>query len=224
VIAVFLQARLGSTRLPRKALLPLAGDTVVGHAMSNLRKIHASEFWLLTDQDSYAELQPIAEKHCFQCLSGPTNDVLKRYAVAAEKLGPDLIVRATGDNPLVSPELANLLLEDSRACASAYSGYLGPPIGVGVELVSTQALLQAHMSATSHYEREHVTPYLYTHRDLFQVYLPHAPAQYCLPEARVTLDTLEDYRHLEQLFAQLPRNEENKTLQLLEYLRTGPAA
>ncbi len=224
MIAVFLQARLGSTRLPRKAVLPLGGDTVVGHAMNNLRKIHADQFWLLTDKDSYTELQPIAEAHSFECLSGSKNDVLRRFAVAAEKLAPEFIVRATGDNPLVSYELANLLLEDPRAREAAYSGYIGPPVGVGVELISTSALLQAHVRARSHHDREHVSPYLYTHRDLFDIYLPQAPNQYCLPEARVTLDTVNDYRHLEHIFAWLGDNQEISTLQLLEYLRTGPAA
>ncbi len=224
MIAVFLQARLGSTRLPRKALLPLGGDTVIGHAMNNLRKIHADEFWLLTDRDSYTELQPVAEAHSFECLSGSKNDVLHRFAVAAEKLAPDFIFRATGDNPLVSAELANLLLEDPRAQESAYSGYRGPPIGVGIELINTHALLQAHMRAKSYYDREHVTPYLYNHRDLFEVYLAHAPEPYCLPEARVTLDTVSDYRHLEHIYAQLSSDEGISTLQLVDYLRNGPGA
>ncbi|TVR90112.1 MAG: acylneuraminate cytidylyltransferase [Spirochaetaceae bacterium] len=224
MIAVFLQARLGSTRLPRKALLPLGGDTVIGHAMNNLRKIHADEFWLLTDKDSYTELQPVAAAHSFECLAGSKNDVLRRFVVAAEKLAPDLIFRATGDNPLVSAELANMLLEDPRVHESAYSGYLGPPVGVGIELINTHALLQAHIRAKSHYDREHVTPYLYNHPDLFEVHLPQAPEQYSLPEARVTLDTVSDYRHLEHIYAQLSSDQGMTTLQLINYLRNGPGA
>lgn len=223
MIAVFLQARLGSTRLPRKALFPLKGDTVVGHAMNNLRKIQADEYWLLTDKDSYAELHPIAAEHSFRCLAGSRNDVLERFAVAAKQIAPELIVRATGDNPLVSYELANLLLADPRARESAYSGYIGPPIGVGVEVISVPALLEAHQSATSSYDREHVAPYLYSNPEHFAVYLPKAPDEYCFPEARVTLDTLSDYRRLEQIYAQIDCNQGTVTLELLHHLRTGPA-
>lgn len=220
MVAVFLQARLGSTRLPRKALLPLAGDTVLGHAMSALRCIHAEQFWLLTDKDSYNELQPVAERHGFDCLAGPKEDVLRRFALAAEKLAPEWVFRATGDNPLVSAELANMLLEDPGCIGSACSGYRGPPIGMGVELIETKALLRAHLKAASQHEREHVTPYIYNNPDSFSVYLGTPPAQYCLPEARVTLDTVSDYRYLEQIFSVLQLEQGDNTGRLLEYLRS----
>jgi spore coat polysaccharide biosynthesis protein SpsF len=125
--------------------------------------------------------------------------VLARYCLAIRRFRPELVLRATGDNPLVSHELASLLIERAAARPSDYSAFLGMPIGLGVELVASEALLRAEVEAREPPEREHVCPYLYGHPELFRVDRSEAPAEYLLPSASVTVDTARDYEGLLRL-------------------------
>jgi spore coat polysaccharide biosynthesis protein SpsF len=224
VIAVVLQARMGSTRLPGKSLLPLGGSSLVEQAMARLSLVGAASLRVLaTDEASAPALAPAAERRGFELLVGPAEDVLARYCLAIRRYGPELVVRATGDNPLVSFELAALLIERRRARASDYAGYVGMRLGMGVELVSSEALLRAEAEAREPSEREHVCPYLYRHPELFRVDRPEAPAAYLAPGARLTVDTAADYESMLRLYGALYDGRPIPSAAALEYLRGGDA-
>jgi len=208
---VFLQVRLDSSRLPRKALLPLMGKAVISHAMEALKEIDADVFALLTDEDSEKELRPYAERSGFQVFTGPKEDVLERYALAAEKYQVDTIIRSTGDNPLVSGQCAGLLLKLHHDKEADYSGFRDLPLGTGVECVKTGALLKARIEARAAYDHEHVCPYLYNHPESFIIYRPVAPRECRAPQLRVTLDTMEDFNKLEMIYRELYRDQPIRT-------------
>ena len=218
-MGVFLQARLGSTRLPRKALLPLAGTTVLQLTMRALARVEADVHALLTEPASRSAFAGLAREEGFQLFVGSEQDVLDRFCRAAARFGVRRVVRATGDNPLVSPAQVRSLLELHEARGWQLSHYLGPPLGTGVEVVEAQALAEAGEEARDPYEREHVTPYLYRHPERFRVGEPPCPARWHLPEARVTLDTAEDYERLRALFGELYRGEPLETEELVAWLR-----
>jgi spore coat polysaccharide biosynthesis protein SpsF len=217
--AIVLQARMGSTRLPGKALLPLGGSTLVEQAMARLALVRADLRVLATDEASARALSPAAERRGFELLVGPAEDVLARYCLAIRRFKPDLVVRATGDNPLVSHELASLLLERRAARPSDYAGYLGMPVGMGVELVASEALIRAEAEASEAPEREHVCPYLYSHPELFRVDRPEAPAEYLLPGASVTVDSAADYEAVLRLYGALYDGRPIADSAALAYLR-----
>ncbi len=216
---VFLQVRLDSNRLPRKALLPLGDKTVIEHAMASLKKLDVPFHVLLTDKDSASELQPYADKWEYRIYAGPKDDVLARFAGAAIRYGVQRIIRATGDNPLVSWHLAHDLLRRHQAEGPHFSGYLGPPLGTGVEIVETSALLEANDQATEPYEREHVNPFLYRRPGTYRIAYPTAPEECCFPGARVTLDTQEDYIYLRRLYNNLYNGEPIPTQVLVRWLK-----
>lgn len=198
--AVMLQVRIDSSRLPGKALLCLGDLTVVEHAMRALLGVTSSLHLLLTDEESAPVLAPLAGKWGFTLFTGPKDDVLKRYALAVEAFQPDRLVRATGDNPLVSATLANQLLELQRKEGWDYCGFAGPPLGTGVEVIRSASLIEADGEARDPYEREHVAPFLYHRPERYRIARPEAPAEYSLPDLRLTLDTEEDYRFLQGLY------------------------
>jgi len=219
-LGIFLQARLGSTRLPMKVLMPLSGLPEIEHAMRALRRIPAEVHALLTDDDSFEALHPLARECGFLTFCGPDKDVLGRFALAARHYGVNRIMRATGDNPLVSRELAEELLVIHRREQADFSGFVGLPIGTGVEIVETHSLLTASEESRDPYEREHVNPFLYRRPERFKVLHPAVAARYSLPEASVTLDTEEDYRFLTCLFGELYSGEPIETGRLVEWLGT----
>lgn len=216
---VFLQVRLDSSRLPNKALLELGGRSVIEHAMLSLRRVPASVRAIVTDSASRDLLEPRAARCGFQIFVGPQENVLERYVLAARRFGVTTVVRATGDNPLVSWELARQALAEFRRRDADYCGYDGPPLGTGVEIVRVASLERAVRETRSTYDREHVTPYIYRHPQLFGAFRIPAPPAYCLPHARVTLDTAEDYRRLCTIFDELYVDAPVSVLRLVRWLR-----
>jgi len=217
-LGIFLQARMDSSRLPRKALLPLAGRTVIEHVMTSLRRVSAEVHLLVTDEASYPELEPYAKGCGFLAFAGPKEDVLARFALAVGRHPVDRIVRATGDNPLVSIALIELLLPLHGEAHADYSAFAGPPIGTGVEIIETRALFEAAKRSVDPYEREHVCPYLYRRGEVYRIHRPTAPEYFCLSDASVTLDTEADYRFLDRLYEELYRGDPIDTRRLVEWL------
>ncbi len=193
VTGVVVQMRLDSSRLPAKALLPLAGTTLAGAVLRRLRGIRADAYVLATDAAGADALGAVAGTFGFSVFAGPKNDVLARYVQAAAAFGLDRVVRATGDNPFVSVPLAELALDEFDAKGADYVGLVDMPVGMGVEVVRVSALASAARSATSDFDREHVCPYLYGHPDEFRICRPACPDSYRNPRARVTIDTRSDY-------------------------------
>lgn len=221
-VGVFLQARLGSTRLPGKVLLPLAGKAVVEHAMTALRRCEADVNVLLTDYESADSLVQYARRCGFELFAGSSEDVLGRFASAARVYPVARVVRATADNPLVSSEFVDSLLrlhEDRRA---DFSGYLGMPVGLGVEIVNRDALLIEDREARDPFEREHVNPFLYRRPERFKIFQPEVEEPYRLADRSVTLDTEADYRYLEQLFGELYHGVPIEIDRVIGWLRDHP--
>lgn len=218
---VFLQVRLDSSRLPRKAVLPLGGLAVIEHAMLALKTVNAGIFSLLTDESSRDELMPLSLKCGYDLFCGDKNDVLKRYADAAVHFGVDTIIRATGDNPLVSGRMAQRILAIHKELDADFSCFTGLPLGTGVEVVKTGALLFAAEKSEDPYEREHVNPFLYRREEKFLINKVPAPVEYSLPDARVTLDTEDDYRYLQEIFDELYRGKPLEIELLIPYLRSN---
>lgn len=216
---VFLQVRIDSTRLHGKALLPLEDYSVIEHAMRNLKVVNADVFALLTESSSALQLTHFAEKWGYEVFVGDKDNVLKRYADAIQHFSVRTVVRATGDNPLVSGKLANQILEYHHVKNADYSGFAGIPLGTGVEIVNGEALLTAHRLSEDIYEKEHVTPYLYFRDDKFIINRVPAPAEYYCPNGRVTMDTEEDYALIKRIYRQLYQGQPIEIQALVSWLR-----
>lgn len=200
---IFVQVRLGSTRLRRKAILPLAGGNVIEHVMRALAGVPAEVHALLTDAHSAGVLRPFAETEGYAVFPGPAEDVLARYCGACREYDVSRVVRVTGDNPLTSAALAEDILSLHALRRPDLSHFLGIPWGMGVEVVEADALFQAERDASLPEEREHITTFLYRNRARFTILEPQAPAHAFLPEARLTVDTQEDYERVKSIFTSL---------------------
>lgn len=222
MIAVFLQVRLDSSRLPRKALASLGGKTVTQRCLEALSGVHADQRVLVTEPESAPELEPLVRDCGWDVFVGSKDDVLDRFVQAARATGATTVVRATGDNPLVSARLANLLLVHHWSVGADYSGYVGAPVGTGVEVLETRALEKAWASTTEPYDREHVSPYLYHHPEQFHINKPKVFPGLWAPEARVTLDTPDDLVYLRSLWDAVFRGSRPEVEDLIPWLNRHP--
>ncbi|MDR0644190.1 MAG: spore coat protein [Treponema sp.] len=225
--AVVLQARIDSTRLPRKALLTLGGQPIVFRVMEALKRVPIDKYVLACPEDCVSIFAPFAEKVGFEVLGGSKDDVLARYCTAVNKFALDRLIRATGDNPFVFADAAIALERSAARLGADYAGYAGLPYGAGVEVISASALLRAERYADLPEEREHVCPYLYHHPELFLLHRPLAPLKWQGSVFRVTIDTNEDYERAKTLFALLDsagdvrHNGESIIAALRRYSRVG---
>jgi spore coat polysaccharide biosynthesis protein SpsF len=207
VTAVVLQARLDSTRLPGKSLLPLGGKPLILVVMEALRAVPADRYVLACAEDCAAPFGPLAEAAGFTLFPGPRDDVLARYCGAIRRFGMDRVIRATGDNPFVFAAAAEAINGEALSLGADYAGYRGLPLGAGVESAAAEALLRAEAEARAPEEREHVCPYLYGHPELFSLHQPLAPQKWRGRHIRLTVDTAEDYDRAQALAAALSRQE-----------------
>ncbi|TVR70426.1 MAG: acylneuraminate cytidylyltransferase [Spirochaetaceae bacterium] len=216
---VFLQVRIASSRLAAKALLPLGDKPVIVHAMEALRSVPADQFWLVTDRESVSRLEKPARSCGFRVFAGDEHDVLKRFCEAADHTGVDIIVRATGDNPLVSGAVAGEALDLQSESGADYAGITGTPLGTGVEILRSAALRNLQARTTDPYEREHVSPGLYRDPARYRIVTRPVAEDLACPDFRVTLDTPEDYARLQRLYRDLYRGSPPDLRELVAYAR-----
>jgi spore coat polysaccharide biosynthesis protein SpsF len=192
---LILQARLDSSRLPNKALLPLGGEPLVFRVMEALKRVRAEAHVLASPADFEAAFAPLAERAGFALIIGPKEDVLARYCISLRRFQAERVIRATGDNPFVFTDAADAINAEAAALNADYAAYAGLPYGAGVESVAAEALFRAEREAALPREREHVCPYLYEHPELFTLHRPLAPQKWRNPALRLTVDTREDYEN-----------------------------
>ena len=206
MIAVILQARIDSSRLPEKSLLPLGGKPLILRVMEALNRVPAELRVLACTEDSVTAFKPLAEKAGFVLIAGSKDDVLERYCHALRTCAIQHFIRATGDNPFVFADAAAAITNEALALGADYAGYnSGLPLGAGVESVSAKALFRAESEAVVSYDREHVCPYLYSNPQLFLLHRPLAPLHWQGPDIRLTVDDQEDYQRAQTLYAALDK-------------------
>ena len=218
-IGIFLQVRLNSSRLSRKALLPLIDGNVIQHAMRALRTVPADVYAILTDEQSSQELKKYAKQEDFEVFIGPQENVLSRYCLAAEYFNVLRIVRATGDNPLVSPMLTKLILLLHHKKQAELSHFIGMPLGTGVEIIETKSLKKTLSIVKDPFEKEHLTTHFYRNRDKFKIIEDACPIKCYLPEARVSLDTKEDYELIKLIFSDLYKQKPIETDRIVTWFK-----
>jgi spore coat polysaccharide biosynthesis protein SpsF (cytidylyltransferase family) len=166
-VVCIIQARLGSTRLPGKALLDLHGRPMIRHVVDRALEIdgvHQVVVAVPNRQDAKAiadTLVPL-EVPVVWYPRIAENDVLARYALAATEFKADAVVRITGDCPLLNPALSSVVVQEFKAGLRGYVSNVvdGYEDGTDTEVFCADALRDAHEAATDPSDREHVTPML----------------------------------------------------------------
>lgn len=207
-VVCVVQARMTSTRLPGKVLLPLGDRPVLAHVIGRCRRARRVDEVVVAAPDlpSSAPIQETCKTLGARYLSGPEHDVLERYRVAAEVTRADVVVRVTSDCPLIEPVFIDACLSELLASASTAAPYdyfcnVEPrklPRGLDVETFTVEALRRAATEATSASDREHVTAYL---RTSGRFRTGGLLLNQDFAHLRWTLDTPEDLAMFERLFA-----------------------
>lgn len=201
-IMIILASRIGSTRLPKKALKPMANcDSMLELIIKRLRSSKkANNVIVATEEKSFKAFENIFEKLKCAYFIGSENDVLDRYVKASEKFKADIIVRATGDNPLVSVKALDMIVDYHIKNNADLSYFDSLPYGSGVEVINYEALKYANDNSKDSFEHEHITQFHYRNANKFKIKNPKVSEEFAMPELRTTVDTIEDYNNIRALF------------------------
>lgn len=225
-ILAILQARFSSTRLPGKVLKPILGRPML--ALQIERILQAKKIDRLIVATSTHQSDDEIEKLCkdlkIYCFRGSLDDVLDRFYHAALQWQPEHIVRLTGDCPVIDPDIVDELISfylKGNYDYTANSIEPSFPDGLDAEIFSFSALKKAWEEANLPSQREHVTPFIYNHPELFKI--GHYKNRIDLSYHRWTVDEPEDFELINKIYEALyPDNPSFRMADILKFLESHP--
>jgi spore coat polysaccharide biosynthesis protein SpsF (cytidylyltransferase family) len=228
VLAV-VQARLGSTRLPGKALLDLAGRPMLAHVLDRAAAVPGVDQVVLATTASPEDdvLAAVAHEAGAACVRGSIEDVLDRFRDVLGAHPADVVVRLTGDCPLLDPAVSGLVVAEylRRAREVDYVSNVHPstyPDGLDTEVIGAAALEEAWREARRASDREHVTPFLWRQPERFRLAnVAHAED---LSSLRWTVDDARDLDFARAVYRVLSPDGGRifGMMELLDVLRAHP--
>ncbi len=224
-VVAIVQARMGSTRLPNKVMKPIGGVPMIELLLARLAKSkHIDQIVLATSTDERnTPLVEHVQKLGYTCVRGSESDVLDRYLVAARQAQADVVVRITGDCPLIDPALVDLVIEQFKAQGVDYLSNTAPasyPDGLDTEVFTLQALERAGRESQDPFDHEHVTPYLRKPGLYKTSAMQHSED---LSGLRWTVDERADFDVVSQVVAHFAPNIHFSWTEVLGLQRSQPA-
>ena len=209
--AIVIQARTGSTRLPGKVLLPLAGQPLLVRMVERVRAAHTPARLIVATTTEKADdpIEGLCRDHGVDVYRGHATDLLDRHYRAALALQADVVAKIPSDCPLIDPAVIDRVLGRmlERPDRFDYVSNLHPPTypdGNDVEAMTLQSLKTAWHEAVRPFEREHTTPFLWERPDRFRIdNVVWETGRDCSMTHRWTLDYPEDYEFLRRVYEEL---------------------
>lgn len=213
-LTAIIQARMASSRLPGKAVLPLDGVPIIKH---NIRRAYSAD---IVDEVVIATtfhkrddlIAEYAANEDAKVYRGSEDDVLGRLYEASQEFAGDIFIRLTGDNPLVDPKLIDavgrsILLNQIDYASNKIRRTF--PLGVDAEALTVESLATIHKETRDPYHREHATKYYRQNQSDFDIQnitvtdVYNEPITGLNPEIRLTLDEVEDYCLFRKIYSKV---------------------
>ena len=224
-VVAILQARMGSTRLPGKVLLDLAGRTMLARVVRRVRRAPGIDEAVVATSVASGD-DPIVEE-CRRldvaCFRGSEPDVLDRYYRAASALQADVAVRITADCPLIDPGESGRVIRAFLQRKPDYASNIlcrTYPRGLDTEVMTAATLGRAWREATEPYQRTHVTPYVYQHPERFR--LLSVTGEEDLSVHRWTVDSPDDLKLVRAVYLRMDGEDTFCWRDVLRLLREEP--
>lgn len=220
-ILAIIQARMGSERLPGKVVKPIIGKPLIIHTLDRLKRSkYVDEVILATsnlEKDNI--LEGTVKNYGYEVFRGSEDDVLQRYKAAADKYNGDVIIRITGDCPLIDPIILDNVVSYFLANDFDYVRLDVPDTfirGFDVEVFSKEALNKTISLANEEKYREHVTLYMYNHPESFKIGYVKGNNLYN-KDYRLCVDTESDFKLVKLIYEHF--NDENVSAKdIVEFL------
>jgi spore coat polysaccharide biosynthesis protein SpsF len=195
---------MGSERMPGKVLKELSGIPSLVHIFRILSKSKLTDDFVVvtTSLSEDDPIETICHEHKVRCYRGSVHDVLDRFRMAAAAEKPDNIIRVTGDDPLMDPEIIDQVISEHIEGGYDYSSNMIErtyPRGMDTEVVRYETLEYAWKTTADKDDREHVTLYVRRHPEKFTMHSVVREGE-PLDHIRLCLDTEEDYKLISGIY------------------------
>ncbi|MDO5760925.1 MAG: glycosyltransferase family protein [Bacteroidota bacterium] len=227
-----IQARLGSTRLPGKILLPFFnGKSIIELLIDKLKNIYNTNVILATSTNTINDKLVAEVKDKVSVFRGSENDVLSRFIEAAKENNVHKIIRVCSDNPFLDIVGLEQLVNVASQTTADYVGFrinkkpsIQTHFGFWAEYVTLEALQKVYSLTQESIYHEHVTNYIYSNKDKFKIEWINAPVFIeGRNDIRLTIDTQEDFDTAKEIYKTLSETKPNFNLQdVVEYLDKKP--
>ncbi|MCX5713484.1 MAG: glycosyltransferase family protein [Candidatus Omnitrophica bacterium] len=227
-IVAIVQARMGSQRLPGKVLLPIGNKPVLAWVLSRLS--HCRLINKIIVATSVNSIDDSIRKLCLDfnvtCFSGPEEDVLERFYMAAVETKADVIIRITADCPFIDPEIVDGLIATHLKNSNQYTAndtVKSYPRGVDAEVINFGTLEYLMKKAKQQYYREHVTSYIYEHPEEFKTEIVRGKQYYENGFIlRLCVDEMDDLVLLKRIYDFFSPREDFNLREIVDYLAANP--
>ena len=226
MIVAILQARMSSTRLPNKVLMPILGKPMLAFQIERLSRCHAIDLIVVATsvETSDDAIEDFCKDQSITCFRGSLVNVLDRFYQVALKFKAKHVLRTTGDCPLIEPSLINDVLREHIAQKNDYTTVNMPlswPHGLDVEAIKFGSLRRAWKEAVLPEDKEHVTPYIRNHPENFIIGNVKCEDNYS--HHRWTVDCAEDFFLVRKIYEKLyPKNSKFDMAEILDLLNSKP--
>ena len=207
-IVCTIEARMRSTRLPGKVLLPVLSRPMLALMIERLQRVpEIDEIVVATTTDPGCQaIADLAGRCGVGAYRGSEEDVLDRVLQAARGAKADLIVEMTGDCPLIDPAIVSRVITEFRQqdvdyCANVLERTY--PRGMDVQVFPLAVLEEVARSTDDAADHEHVSLYIYNHPERFRLHNVASGLSPDAADARLTVDTPEDFRLVTEIFERL---------------------
>jgi spore coat polysaccharide biosynthesis protein SpsF len=203
-IVATIEARMTSSRLPGKVLLPVLGRPMLHYLVKRLQAVPSiDEIVLATTTNSTDDLLvAFAEEEGIRVYRGSENDVMARVIGAAELAEADVVVEITGDCPIIDPDIVEQTIRMFKANSVIYvsNGLVRSyPDGMDTQVFRLETLKRSATMTMDRLDREHVSLHICKHPELFSQLNLIAPPSLHWPELGLTLDEPTDYVLLKRI-------------------------
>jgi len=229
-VVAIIQARMGSTRLPGKVMMDIAGKPMLQHIIERVSRAKLVDEVVVaypgreTNKGQLIDVAYVSGLKGMQLHGywGDENDLVGRYYFVANLMNAELVVRVCSDNPCIEPGEIDRLIEHfnlfprigclwQNAQPWNQNGY---PDGIGAEIYKFSILEKMNTEIENLTYREHLHQYFY---DLEMVDGPQCPPEFARPDLRLDVNTQADLDYIRDIFAQFPDNAFHIT-EVIKYL------
>jgi spore coat polysaccharide biosynthesis protein SpsF len=218
-------ARMSSSRLPGKTLLPLAGKPALEHVLERIQAAEvADEVVVATSRGPQnAPIVELARRCGVGCYQGEEDDVLDRFVQVLRRWDAPHCVRFCADNPLTDMETTSRLVDAHLQGDYDYTCVKGLHLPLGLsEAISRRALEIEHAEVEPGFRRESITIFFREHAERFKIKVLAPDPFLHQSRLRLTLDYPEDYQMLSAVFDRLYEGRPIPYRRALEFLRDHP--
>lgn len=228
IVALVIEARMTSSRLPGKVLLPAAGFSLFEHLIFRLKKVNNADKIILATTTNPTDdiLVQKAQEIGVEVFRGSESNVTDRVIKASRQVGADLIVEITADNPIIDhmviEQVINTYLYNdfdyvSNDLVNTY------PVGMNTRIFSLELLEKSFNNSSDPYEQEHVTYSILKNKEHLKLGNLYALSCQYMPSLELTVDEKEDYEIVKKIIENLFSIDTTFSVsKIIKYIQQNP--